>query len=84
MLIKKSLLACKLKGVKQLLIGGGVAANNCLRQNLLAESRVAGIDCFFPDIGLCMDNAAMVSGLAYFLYKQGARGDFYLNTQLNN
>jgi N6-L-threonylcarbamoyladenine synthase len=83
-LINKSLLACKRKGVKQLLIGGGVAANNCLRQKLLAASSSAGVDCFFPDIGLCMDNAAMVSGLAYFLYKQGARDTLYLNTQLNN
>jgi len=83
-LIKKSLLACKQKNVKQLLIGGGVAANNCLRQKFITVSKDAGVNCFFPDTGLCMDNAAMVSGLAYFLYKQGSRGNLYLNTQLNN
>ncbi|MDD5128356.1 MAG: tRNA (adenosine(37)-N6)-threonylcarbamoyltransferase complex transferase subunit TsaD [Candidatus Omnitrophica bacterium] len=83
-LVNKSLLACKRKDVKQLLIGGGVAANNCLRKKLLEASNNAGVDCFFPDISLCMDNAAMVSGLAYFLYKQGARDTLYLNTQLNN
>lgn len=83
-LIKKSLLACKQKKVKQLLIGGGVAANNCLRKKFITLSRNAGVNCFFPDTGLCMDNAAMVSGLAYFLYKQGARDSLYLNTQLNN
>jgi len=26
----------------------------------------------------------MVGGIAYFLYKQGARDNLYLNTQLNN
>lgn len=83
-LIRKSLLACKRKNAKQLLIGGGVAANNCLRQKFIVASRDTGIGCFFPDIGLCMDNAAMVAGLAYFLYKQGARDNLYLNTQLNN
>jgi len=83
-LVRKSLLACKRKKAKQLLIGGGVAANICLRQKLISAAGDAGIDCFFPEIDLCMDNAAMVSGLAYFLYKQGARDNLYLNTQLNN
>ena len=83
-LIKKSLLACKRKNAKQLLIGGGVAANNCLRQKFISAAKNAGIHCFFPGIGLCMDNAAMVGGLAYFLYKQGARDSLYLNTEFNN
>ena len=83
-LIKKSLLACKRKHAKQLLIGGGVAANNCLRQKFSQACGDARVNCFFPDIKLCMDNAAMVGGLAYFLYKQGARDNLYLNTQFNN
>ncbi len=83
-MIRKSLLACKRKNAKQLLIGGGVAANSCLRKKFISASGDEGIVCFFPDIGLCMDNAAMVAGLAYFLYKRGARDSLYLNTQLNN
>lgn len=82
-LIRKSLLACKRKNAKQLLIGGGVAVNSYLRQKFISASKEAGVDCFFPGIGLCMDNAAMVGGLAYFLYKQGARDSLYLNTQLS-
>ena len=78
-LVKKSLFACKRKKVKYLLIGGGVAANSCLRQKLMASAKIAGIDCFFPDINLCMDNAAMVAGLGSCLYKRGARSDLYLN-----
>ncbi|MDD5115723.1 MAG: tRNA (adenosine(37)-N6)-threonylcarbamoyltransferase complex transferase subunit TsaD [Candidatus Omnitrophica bacterium] len=83
-LINKSLLACKRKRAKQLLIGGGVAANNCLRRKFEAACEESEIKCFFPDIALCMDNAAMVGGLAYFLYKEGARSDLYLNTNFNN
>jgi len=83
-LVKKSLLACKLKNAKQLLVGGGVAANSSLREELLSAAGDSGIECFFPSFGLCMDNAAMISGIAYFLYKQGARDNLYLNTQLNN
>jgi N6-L-threonylcarbamoyladenine synthase len=82
-LIKKSLLACKRKGVRELLIGGGVVANTCLRQKLVECSKVAGVNCFFPSIDLCMDNAAMVAGLAGYLYKQGARSSLYLNTEFS-
>ena len=78
-LVKKSLLACKLKNVTHLLIGGGVAANNCLRKKFIASAKVAGIDCFFPDIRLCMDNAAMIAGFGGYLYKRNVRSDLYLN-----
>ncbi|TAM34395.1 tRNA (adenosine(37)-N6)-threonylcarbamoyltransferase complex transferase subunit TsaD [bacterium] len=82
-LIKKSLLACRREKIKQLLIGGGVAANNRFRSKLETSAREAGIRCFFPCMELCMDNAAMVAGLAYQLYKKGARDDLYLNMQSN-
>ncbi len=82
-LIKKSLLACRRKNVKQLLIGGGVVANSRLRRKFRVCAEESGISCFFPDMDLCMDNAAMVAGLAYQLYKQGARDDLYLNMQSN-
>jgi len=78
-LIKKSLLACRRKKIKQLLVGGGVAANNRFRRKLEASARGSGLRCFFPSMELCMDNAAMVAGLAYQLYKNGARDDLYLN-----
>lgn len=78
-LIKKSLLACRRKKVKQLLVGGGVAANNRFRRKLQVSAGGSGVRCFFPSMELCMDNAAMVAGLAYQLYKKGARDDLYLN-----
>jgi N6-L-threonylcarbamoyladenine synthase len=73
-LVKKSLLACKRRKVKNLLIGGGVAANNVLRQKFEAAAKSAKINCFFPPINLCMDNAAMVAGFGGCLYKRGERG----------
>ncbi len=78
-LLKKSLLACKRKNVAHLLIGGGVVANSCLRQKFTAGAKVAGINCFFPDINLCMDNAAMIAGFGGCLYKRGEKSDLYLN-----
>ncbi len=82
-LIRKSLLACKRKNVKNLLIGGGVVANSCLRQKFAQSSKKNGINCFFPTINLCMDNAAMVAGLADYLYKKGLRSNLNLSMELN-
>lgn len=78
-LVKKSLLACKRKNVTSLLIGGGVVVNSCLRQKFVTSAKAAGINCFFPDINLCMDNAAMIAGLGGCLYKRNLRSNSYLN-----
>ncbi|HLF18409.1 MAG TPA: tRNA (adenosine(37)-N6)-threonylcarbamoyltransferase complex transferase subunit TsaD [Candidatus Omnitrophota bacterium] len=64
-LIKKSLAACRRYKTKTLLVGGGVAANSQLRSQLTQEAQREGIDCFIPPLALCLDNAAMVAGLAY-------------------
>lgn len=77
-LIKKSFLACQLKKTGRLVIGGGVAANNRLRERFFEESKRAGLNCFFPPKPLCMDNAAMVAGLAYRLFKKGLRSPLNL------
>ncbi len=69
-LINKSLLACRRKKAKQLLVGGGVAANRYLREKLVSSLKDSGVACLFPHTGLCMDNGAMVAGLAYHLYKK--------------
>jgi N6-L-threonylcarbamoyladenine synthase len=72
-LVKKSLSACRLKKTDTLLVGGGVAANNTLRQKLCASAKREGVAVHFPSKALCMDNAAMVAGLGYQLYKGGLR-----------
>ncbi|MFZ2938163.1 MAG: tRNA (adenosine(37)-N6)-threonylcarbamoyltransferase complex transferase subunit TsaD [Candidatus Omnitrophota bacterium] len=71
-LVKKSLLACKTKGVKRLVVGGGVAANNRLRDKFNEVFSETGREVYFPEKSLCMDNAAMVAGLGYQLFKKNA------------
>ncbi len=66
-LIKKSILACKLKNTNQLVVGGGVAANNRLREKFGQEARASGIHLYFSPKEFCTDNAAMVAGLGYRL-----------------
>ncbi|MCU0651709.1 MAG: tRNA (adenosine(37)-N6)-threonylcarbamoyltransferase complex transferase subunit TsaD [Candidatus Omnitrophica bacterium] len=70
-LVKKSLLACRKYGTNRLVVGGGVAANNKLRETLKKEASANKIKVYFPTKALCMDNAAMVAGLAWRLLKRG-------------
>ncbi|MDD5730743.1 MAG: tRNA (adenosine(37)-N6)-threonylcarbamoyltransferase complex transferase subunit TsaD [Candidatus Omnitrophica bacterium] len=70
-LVKKSMLACKMKKQKLLVVAGGVAANNRLREKFLQAAGENSIKCLFPEKKLCMDNAAMVAGLGYHLHKLG-------------
>ncbi len=82
-LIKKSLLACRLKNTDRLFIGGGVVANNRLREKFHALMLREKIKLNFPAPGLCTDNAAMVSGLGYWLFKKGYRDKLDLSVNLN-
>ena len=82
-LIKKSLLACKLKKTNRLVIGGGVAANNRLRERFYSEAEKNSLNIYFPHPKLCMDNAAMVAGLGYQLFKKGYKSGLDLNIDLN-
>lgn len=70
-LINKSLLACKMKKINKLVVGGGVAANNRLREKLFEKAKRGNIKVYFPEKILCTDNAAMVAGLGYQLFKKG-------------
>ncbi len=68
-LIKKSILACRLKKTNQLVIAGGVAANNRLREKFDQRAIINGLDIYFSPREFCTDNAAMVAGLGYQIMK---------------
>jgi N6-L-threonylcarbamoyladenine synthase len=82
-LVKKSVLACKLKNTKRLVIGGGVAANSRLREKFYEIAREKGLTIYCPSKKLCMDNAAMVAGLGYQLFKKGYSSGLDLDADLN-
>ena len=58
---------------KQVLLGGGVASNNRLREmvQIMAEERNA--DFFVPEKKLCIDNGAMIAWLGVLMYNSGVR-----------
>jgi len=78
-LIKKSLLACKIKKTNRLVIGGGVIANSKLRENFYASAKKIKVKVYFPPKELCLDNAAMVAGLGHRLFKKGYRSNLDLS-----
>ncbi|MEN3015501.1 MAG: tRNA (adenosine(37)-N6)-threonylcarbamoyltransferase complex transferase subunit TsaD [bacterium] len=55
-------------GVSEILIGGGVAANSFLRQELDKLSKDLGLRIRVPPVSLCTDNAAMVAIASTFLF----------------
>ncbi len=70
-LVRKALDAAVDRGVEDLLIGGGVAANSRLRA--MAEERAAkhGVRVRVPRPGLCTDNGAMVAALGSEMVVRG-------------
>ncbi|MFH1856418.1 MAG: tRNA (adenosine(37)-N6)-threonylcarbamoyltransferase complex transferase subunit TsaD [Candidatus Omnitrophota bacterium] len=82
-LVYKAVNACRMTGIKKLVIGGGVSANSRLREKMNAEASKNLIEVIFPPMNLCIDNAAMVAGLGYHLYKLGQKSDLTLRAQSN-
>jgi N6-L-threonylcarbamoyladenine synthase len=62
--IAKTRQALKRTRVNRLGVGGGVAANSRLRQQLAEMTAELGVELFIPPASLCTDNAAM-AGIAF-------------------
>ncbi len=82
-LVDKACLACNMRGVKKIVVGGGVAANSRLRSKLRSAAKESDIKAYFPEMRYCMDNAAMIGVLGEALYKKGYRSDIYLTAEPN-
>jgi len=68
-LIAKALKAIREFSLPRLVIAGGVAANQRLREKLFKMAKKEKIEIYFPSISLCTDNAAMVAALGYHYFK---------------
>jgi N6-L-threonylcarbamoyladenine synthase len=81
-LVKKTLRAAKEHDVKSILLSGGVAANQTLRDQFLVLSSQSKVKLFAPAKSLCTDNAAMIASAAYFNYKPLPWKDITANPEL--
>ena len=82
-LVTKTLRACQRTGLTRLVVGGGVAANRRLRQRLLEAGRSRNLQVVFPPPALCVDNGAMVAGVAFEQLQAGARAPLSLTIDPN-
>jgi N6-L-threonylcarbamoyladenine synthase len=71
--VKKTVAAAKLHGCQEVIFGGGVVNNRQLRT--LFEKMAPHLKTHWPTTELTLDNAAMIAGLGYHLYKQKGHGD---------
>jgi N6-L-threonylcarbamoyladenine synthase len=60
-LVAKCTLALEQTGLTQLVVAGGVGANQRLRAALDAQAAARGFDVFYPEPELCTDNGAMIA-----------------------
>ena len=78
-LVQKAIEAARQYSLDTITIGGGVAANGYLRDNLQSDCRKNGLKLVLPEKILCTDNAAMIGAEGYIQYLKGNFADMTLN-----
>ncbi|MFH1207695.1 MAG: tRNA (adenosine(37)-N6)-threonylcarbamoyltransferase complex transferase subunit TsaD [Patescibacteria group bacterium] len=77
-LVGKTIRAAKELKVKTVLLAGGVAANQPLRQTLEKKVReLKRVNFFTPPLSLCTDNASMIAAAGYFRARKKDFDDFH-------
>jgi N6-L-threonylcarbamoyladenine synthase len=64
-LVTKARRAAQRVGAKGIVLGGGVAANSLLREELLGACAADGVHGFLPSREMCTDNAAMIAAAGW-------------------
>ncbi|MBC2225636.1 tRNA (adenosine(37)-N6)-threonylcarbamoyltransferase complex transferase subunit TsaD [Listeria seeligeri] len=80
-LVTKTIRAAKKYEVNQLLLAGGVAANQGLRARLIqeVEMELPDTELIIPPLSLCGDNAAMIAAAGTVSFLQGKRNNYEMN-----
>ncbi|PKL49625.1 MAG: tRNA (adenosine(37)-N6)-threonylcarbamoyltransferase complex transferase subunit TsaD [Planctomycetes bacterium HGW-Planctomycetes-1] len=80
-LVKKTEMAAEKIGAKTILLGGGVAANSLLREELEKMTQQTGRNLLVAPKKYCTDNAVMIASLGYHKYKAGLFADMTLEAK---
>lgn len=78
-LVRKTLRALEQTGVRTLLLAGGVAANQLLRETLVQVLRERNVRFVSPPPLFCTDNGAMIAAAGYYHYLTGDYAPWTLN-----
>ncbi len=82
-LVDKSFKLANETGSKKIVLAGGVAANQGLREMMEERGTKEGIQIYYPSRILCTDNAAMIGSAAYYNYRKGLISGLSLNAEPN-
>jgi N6-L-threonylcarbamoyladenine synthase len=77
-LVEKTTRAAKAYKVTEILMAGGVSANQALRQRMRAET---DLPVRYPPLNLCTDNAAMIAAAGHYRFLAGLRSDLDMDVQ---
>jgi N6-L-threonylcarbamoyladenine synthase len=83
-LVKKTHRAAVKIGAKTVLVGGGVACNNALREAMETMCNNHNLSLLIAPKKYCTDNAAMVASLAYYKFKEGQFADLTLEPKASS
>lgn len=83
-LVGKTVMACKEYNVKQVVLAGGVSANQGLRQAMQeAIDNIEGVSLSLPPFNCCTDNARMIALAAKAMYDLNIFSDLSLGVKPN-
>jgi N6-L-threonylcarbamoyladenine synthase len=80
-LATKTARAAREVGARSIVLGGGVAANRCLRERLAGEADVLRVPLIVPRPGLCTDNGAMIGAAGARRFAAGERAGLDLDAR---
>ena len=80
-LSRKTDLALKNTGIKNVIVAGGVSANKYLRSEIQKVANANNALLSIPEFKYCTDNAAMIGAAAYPLYLKQDFADYSLNAE---
>ncbi len=69
------------EGIKNVIVAGGVAANNGLRTAMQQLAEELNVELSVPPMKYCTDNATMIAAAGYYAYLDGRRADLTLNSK---
>ncbi len=80
-IVLKAKKAIKNEKVKHVILAGGVAANNKLRNEIIKLGNEMNVDISVPPMKYCTDNAAMIAAAGFYAYQAGRIADLSLNSK---
>jgi N6-L-threonylcarbamoyladenine synthase len=81
--VAKTIAAARDKGVRKIVLGGGVVANTRLRKLMAEKAKENQLELLVPPIELCTDNAAMIACAGYHRLMRGETTDLEVGASPN-